>query len=236
MSTAATDAVDRLSRFRSAVLEWAAGNSGEHEARARALAADGQVRLVVLVEGVSDQVAVDTLADRRGVDLAEQGIAVVPLGGATSMGRFLDIVGPPGLGIEVAGLCDVGEERHFQRGLERVGLGKQLTRSGLERLGFFVCDVDLEDELIHCLGVDTVQRVIEEQGDLRSLRTLQRQPAQRDQTVDEHLRRFMGSIGGRKARYARALVTAIGENPAPRPLESLVEHLQSRAIGRDDER
>ncbi|MHA6669049.1 TOPRIM nucleotidyl transferase/hydrolase domain-containing protein [Homoserinimonas sp. A447] len=230
--------MDGLTKFRTAVLEWAAGGPGAPgaEASARAIAADLPVRLVVLVEGVSDQVAVETLAGRRGVDLAARGIAVLPLGGATSVGRFLDIVGPPGLGIDLAGLCDVGEERHFIRGLERVGLGKGLTRADLQQLGFFVCDTDLEDELIRCLGVDAVQRVIEEQGDLRSLRTLQRQPAQRGWTVDQHLRRFMGSIGGRKARYARALMTALGDNPAPRPLELLVEHLGSgdrpRGVGR----
>jgi hypothetical protein len=136
------------------------------------------------------------------------------------------------LGIDLAGLCDIGEERHFIRGLERMGLGGALTRAGLQQLGFFVCDNDLEDELIRCLGIDAVQRVIEEQGDLRSLRILQQQPAQRGWTVDQHLRRFMGSIGGRKARYASALIAALGDNPAPRPLELLVEHLRSAELPR----
>ena len=224
-----TDAVDELAKFRTAVLQWAAGGPGslEAEARARSLAAGLPVHGVVLVEGVSDQAAVEALAARRGVDFAARGIAVLPLGGATSVGKFLDIVGPAGLGIDLSGLCDVGEVGHFIRGLERVGLGSALTRAELQQLGFFVCDNDLEDELIRCLGIDAVQRVIEEQGDLRSLRILQRQPAQRGWTVDQHLRRFMGSIGGRKARYARALVTALGDNPAPRPLELLVGHLRS---------
>lgn len=223
--------MDDTTRFRSAAKVWAAGGPEASPAAAvvRALAAELGLRLAVLVEGVSDQVAVETLAGRRGLDLVPEGIVVMPLGGATSIGRFLDVFGPQALDLELAGLCDVGEERHFQRALERVGLGTDITRARMEQLGFFVCDADLEDELIRCLGAAAVERVIEQEGDLRSFRTLQRQPAQRGWTVEQHLRRFMGSIGGRKARYARALVVALGDAEAPRPLELLVAHLARRA-------
>ena len=34
----------------------------------------------------------------------------------------------------------------------------------MEALGFFVCDADLEDELIRALGVATVERLIESAG------------------------------------------------------------------------
>ena len=46
-------------------------------------------RTVVLVEGVSDQVALEVLAARRGRDLAAEGTFVVPIGGSTSIGRCL---------------------------------------------------------------------------------------------------------------------------------------------------
>jgi hypothetical protein len=65
--------------------------------------------------------------------------------------------------------------------------------------------------------------VIDAQGDLRSFRTFQNQPAQRQRPVDAQLRRFLGTIGGRKSRYARALVEALGTAEAPRPLERLLE-------------
>ena len=96
------------------------------------------VRAVVLVEGVSDQVAVETLAERRGRDLRVEGVSVVPIGGAQATGSFLEQFGPAGLGVRLAGLCDAGEERDFQRGLERAGLGSDLTRAGMEALGFYV--------------------------------------------------------------------------------------------------
>lgn len=217
-----------LALFRSAVTGWAAGGADAPTAAAtaRALAGRLELRVVVLVEGASDQVAVEALAALRGRDLCAAGVCVLPLGGATNIGKFLEVVGPPGLNLGVAGLCDAGEERFFRRALERVGLGAGVSRARMEQLGFYVCVDDLEHELIRHLGVDAVVRVVEEQGDLRSFRTLQRQPAQRSWTVEQHLRRFMGSIGGRKARYASALVAALGETPAPRPLEQLLEHLE----------
>src|SRR6185312_6183535 len=80
------------------------------------------VRAVVLVEGLSDRVAIEALAERRGRNLATEGVSVVPIGGAQAIRRALDVYGPPGLGLTLAGLCDVGEERSFRRGLEHAGL------------------------------------------------------------------------------------------------------------------
>jgi hypothetical protein len=94
------------------------------------------MRTVVLVEGISDQCAVEALAARGGRDLHAEGIFVVPMGGATNIGRFLDRFGPSGLNVGLAGLCDAGEEGGFRRGLERAGLGSNLSRAGMESLGF----------------------------------------------------------------------------------------------------
>src|SRR5262245_48295005 len=76
---------------------------------------------VVLVEGMSDQAAVQTLAERSGRDLLSEGVFVVPMGGATNIGHFVGLFGPGGLGVRLAGLCDQGEERDFRRGLDRAG-------------------------------------------------------------------------------------------------------------------
>ena len=89
----------------------------------------------------------------------------------------------------------------------------------MERLGFFVCVRDLEDELIRALGAAAVEDVVAAQGELRSFRTLQKQPAQRDWTTEAQLRRFLGTHSGRKARYAEALVQALDLERVPRPLD-----------------
>ena len=186
------------------------------------LAASGDPQMVVLVEGSSDQVALETLADRRGRDLAAAGIAVVPMGGARNIRRFLELFGPRGLNLGLAGLCDAGEEGDFRRGLEWAGLGANLGRAEMEALGFYVCVADLEDELIRCLGTAAVEQVLEAQGELGSFRTFQRQPAWRARPSQEQLRRFIGTHSGRKIRYARLLVDALELTSVPRPLDRVV--------------
>ena len=177
------------------------------------------LRAVVLVEGISDLVAVETLAERRGRDLDAEGVSVVSIGGAQAIGKFLGRFGPQGLDLRLAGLCDAAEVGDFRRGLARAGLGADLTRSEMERLGFYVCEADLEDELIRALGAPAVEQVVEAQGELGSFRTLQKQAAWRGRPTEHQLRRFMGSGGRRKIRYARLLVEALEPAQVPRPLD-----------------
>jgi hypothetical protein len=183
------------------------------------------VNAVVLVEGISDQAALEALAERRGRDLEAEGISVVPIGGAQAIGKFLQLFGPQGHDVRLAGLYDAGEEGEFRRGLERAGLGSGLTRADLARLGFHVCVADLEDELIRALGADAVQRVVDAQGDLGAFRTLQKQPAWQGRATEEQLRRFLGSGARRKVRYARFLVEALDLTRVPAPLDRLLAHV-----------
>ena len=181
---------------------------------------------VVLVEGASDEAALQTLAGRYGRDLNAEGVSVVPMGGATTIGHFLDLLGPNGHDYRLAGLCDAGEEGDFRRGLERAGMGIHLTRDDLESVGFFVCVADLEDELIRALGPDAVVEIIDAHGELGSLRILQRQPFHRDRTIEQVLWRFMGSRSGRKSIYARLLVEALDLDRVPQPLDGVLEYVK----------
>jgi len=189
------------------------------------LSARVEPRAVVLVEGISDQVALETLAARRGRNLEAERVSVVPIGGAQAIERFLRRFGSEGSGARLAGLCDAAEEREFRRGLERAGFGSHLTRVEMERLGFYVCVADLEDELIRALGAATVEQVVEAHGDLGPFRTLQKQPAWQGRPKEEQLRRFMGSGGRRKTRYARFLVEALDLSRVPRPLDRVLAHV-----------
>jgi OLD-like protein len=186
---------------------------------------DDPPRAAVLVEGLSDRVALEVLARRRGRDLAVDRVAVIAMLGATNLGRYLARYGPGGLNIRLAGLCDAGEEDYFARALRRAGIGAGASGVAMEALGFFVCTVDLEDELIRALGTDGVERIIEAQGELRSLRTLQRQPALRGQPARDQLRRFMSGRSGNKYRYARLLADAVDLDKVPRPLEGVLAHV-----------
>ena len=182
-------------------------------------------RAVVLVEGSSDRVALETLAERRGRDLDAERIVVVPIGGAQSIRRYLSLFGPQGLDLVLAGLCDAAEEDEFRRALEQAGLGRDLTRFDMERLGFYVCHADLEDELIRALGAPRVEQVVDAAGELGSFRIFQQQPAWRGRTDEERLRRFIGTHSGRKIRYARLLVEALQPTQVPRPLERVLAHV-----------
>ncbi|MGI8899959.1 MAG: TOPRIM nucleotidyl transferase/hydrolase domain-containing protein [Nocardioides sp.] len=179
-------------------------------------------RQVILVEGDSDRAAVEALARRAGRNLAAEGTAVVAMGGATNVGHFVERLGPRGLGLRLAGMCDAAEERVFTRRLTRAGLDAGTSRSDLERIGFYVCHRDLEDELIGSLGPDAVVEVIAAEGELASFQILRQQPAQRTRTLDQQLHRFMGSQSGRKVRYAMLLVEALEPGRVPRPLEQVL--------------
>ncbi len=171
-------------------------------------------RTVVVVEGVSDQLAVRALARRRGRDLDREGIEIVVLGGAHAIGRFLGLVPRD---VRVVGLCDAGEAEVFRRALARSGRPAEAS--------VFVCVEDLEDELIRAVGAEAVQQALERHGDLGPFRTLQRQPEWRGRAVEDQLRRFMGSGGSRKTRYGAILVDALDLEHVPQPLDALLEHV-----------
>ena len=198
------------------------GPAAATEATAQALAKAAAAAAVVLVEGISDQIAVETLAARGGRDLGAERVVVLPIGGAHAIPRFLAQFGPAGAGLRLAGLCDVGEEKVIRRGLASAGIGSPGTRVDMERLGFYVCVKDLEDELIRAVGVARVEALIDSQGDLGPFRSLQRQPEWRGQPAAAQLRRFLGSGSRRKLRYARLLAGAVDLDRLPHPLEAVL--------------
>ncbi|MEU1518388.1 TOPRIM nucleotidyl transferase/hydrolase domain-containing protein [Streptomyces sp. NPDC005811] len=198
-----------MGAFREAVTAWAAGGPDEP---AHQLAAALSVRVAVLLEGPSDVAAVDALAGRRGRDLAADGVCVLSIGGAMSIGRYARLLGSPGLGLRLAGLCDQAEHPYYTRGFEAAGAARQ---------AFFVCTADLEDELIRALGVTRVQELIRAEGDGRALNTFLRQPAQQGRAPQRQLRRFFGTTKGRKIHYGRVLVEALDPHRAPPPLDGL---------------
>jgi Overcoming lysogenization defect protein-like, TOPRIM domain len=180
---------------------------------------------VVLVEGMSDQAALEVLAVRRGRALSAEGISIVAMGGATNIGHFLNVFGPRGLGIKLAGLCDAAEEGFFRHALGQAGFGTGLSRTEMEALGFYVCGADLEEELIRALGPAAVERIIEAEGEIGSFRTFQQQPFQQGRSLDMQLHRFMGTRSGRKSRYARLLVNVLDLTRVPRPLDGVLAHV-----------
>ena len=158
---------------------------------------------VILVEGITDRIALEAVAAKLGLDLAAPGIEIVPIGGAQAIRRAAAHFD----GERVVGLCDAGEERWFRRVLGDAA---------------FVCTADLEDELIRALGPAGVEEVAAVQGDLETFRNFQQQPAWRGRPVDAQLRRWLQASDGRNKRYPPLLVAALQLNEIPAPLAGVL--------------
>ena len=176
-------------------------------------------RSVVLVEGLSDQLALEALAERRGRNLDAEGVAVVPMHGARTISSFVRLFGPQGFDLHIVGLCDEAEESVFSRALSDSNLGTNPSRLEMQRRGFYVCVVDLEDELIRALGDPAALQVVNAVGDSQAFQTYQAQPANRGRSVHEQLRGFIKS---RKVEYAPLLVDALDLARVPAPLTGLL--------------
>jgi OLD-like protein len=179
-------------------------------------------RAVVLVEGRSDEIAVRTLARRRGRALDAEGVSVLAVGGAQAIGRWLAVYGPAGTDATLAALCDRQEEPGVRRALERAGLSPATGRAGPERVGLFVCERDLEDELVRGLGVAATEEVLGAHGKLGAFRTYQKQPAHRTRPTSDQLRGFLNNW---KVELAAALVEALDPSRVPRPLDDLLAYV-----------
>jgi len=164
------------------------------------------------------------LAGLEGTDLAGSGVVILPVGGVTNLARFAGALRASGPGVRLSGLYDANEEPLALRGLQLAGLGTELTRAAAERAGFFVCDNDLEDELIRALGTVAVERLLAAQDELSSFRRFQVQPAQLGRDRHGQLRRFMGTRAGRKIRYGALLVSALEPARVPPSLRRVLSH------------
>ena len=180
---------------------------------------------VVLVEGLSDQIAVEVLADRQGRRLRADGTFVVPAGGYTNFARLLAKFGPSGRDARLAGLYDSPVEERIRRSLETAGIGQGDSQAGLEAFRFYRCVIDLEDEMIRALGSGKVEQIVEAEGELGSFRKLQQMPFHRHRSLDDQLHRFIGTHSGRKYRYARSLALSLDLTTLPAPLAGLFGQL-----------
>jgi hypothetical protein len=218
--------VERGELARRALAGYRSGPSAPQRATAIALEKVPGARTVVLVEGISDQIALETAAARTGLRLEADGVVILPMGGAHAILGVLTTIGTLRTGGRLAGLCDIREQELVRRALVATGWVPPVAGTDLEHHGFFACVEDLEDELVRAVGVDRVEEVLDSQGDLGSFRSLQAQPAWRGRPAGCQLHRFLASGSRRKLRYARLLVeAAVSAGALPRPLGGVLAAL-----------
>lgn len=201
------------------------GTDAPLRATRSALARVDDAGSIVLVEGISDQIAIETLAERLGRRLADERVVVVPIGGAQAAKHFISRFSGKA-GVKLSGLCDRAESGYFARALADHGLvGLSTDLRGLESQGFYVCDADLEDELIRSIDASDIESVLAAEGDLGAFRTFQKQPVWRDRPFHAQMHRWLGSVARRKSRFARLLVLMASLDRMPRPLAGLMQHI-----------
>lgn len=178
--------------------------------------------VAALVEGESDAVVLRHLLQRDRVVAR-----VVPMNGITNIDRWLAACElDPGVGA-VAGLYDLAEERFVVRALHRRGV--VINGAGLTHHGFFVCEGDLEDELIRAVGPDHAVAGLADIGLAGAFETFAQQPQWRDRPVTDQLHRFAGAGSGRKALIAAHLAGLLTRETTPAPLTALVGYVRTHA-------
>ncbi len=177
---------------------------------------------VILVEGPSDKVAVETLAAKRGRDLDSEAVRVIAMGGVTNLGHFLNRYAETG--VRLAGMCDLGEVPYVVNRVRGAGLGEPESADDLETLGFWVCTIDLEDELVRALGPEAVLGVFEADGRLHKFRSFQNQPDKRELPLEYQLWDYLTNW---KIHYARLFVEALEPDRVPRPLDGVLRSIAS---------
>lgn len=158
--------------------------------------------LIVLLEGVSDVAAVRAIMHRN--DIGGDHVELRNLQGVTNVGRVLP------------------EIRQLQPDADVLPVS---DASDLPAYGFFVCEADLEDELIRALGTSRAVEAIQSAGLGGKLEALQIQPAWADRPLAEQLHRFCGVASGRKEQVAGVLAAELSRDELPEPLSMLLDRI-----------
>ena len=189
------------------VHDYETGPDATIRATDEALARARDASSIILVEGISDQIALETMADRLGRDLRAEAIVVLPIGGAHAVRNLVAEIGDRD-GLRVSGLVDEAEAELFAAAADGA------PHFAADRI--HVCVRDLEDELIRAVDRSVFEALLADEGDLQAFRTLQKQPSWRDQPFEAQMHRWLRSISGRPNRYAdRVLRCPDARLPAP---------------------
>lgn len=181
-------------------------------------------RSVILVEGLSEVYTLAVLAERMGRHFDAEGVAIVNMEGAGGLKTFIGLLGPDGFGLQLAGICDSDKEKDWLAVLRAAGIVTGNSRSALAAGGFYVSDVDLEDELIRASGVPEVEKLIDEEGEKIAFQKHCNQPDQRPKAAEEQMRTFFARKG-RKIRYAPLIMERVDLARVPKSLQGVVDHV-----------
>lgn len=112
---------------------------------------------IIAVEGQSDRMIVERVADLLGLNLKRDGIEILEAGSCTEMPFVWNIFGAGGFGKHVSILIDQDAE---EKTAEKLNIAIDSFASN----HIFVSRADLEDEYVNAIGVDTLCEALEGKG------------------------------------------------------------------------
>ena len=128
-----------------------------------------------------------------------------------------------GFGLDVCGICDSDKESDWATVLLNAGMIAKADRPSMHGAGFFVCDRDLEDELVRAYGAANVVALIQEEGEGAAFVRFTGQPVHKAKSLDEQLMAFIQK--GRKVRYAPLIVERLELSKIPPSLEQVTSYV-----------
>jgi putative ATP-dependent endonuclease of OLD family len=175
-------------------------------------------RTVVCVEGPGDRLALAAFAETLGVDLDARGVSTIELDGADLFATVRELLGPPGLGLQLLGLCDTDREESWAKVVMGSGVYHG-DRASLAQVGVLVLDPDLEGVLVDVLGEQRVEAVIVADGEQRSLEAFRQQPTQAAWSPREQLVRY---VKKGKTRWPALLAAEMDVTEVPSVFQELL--------------
>lgn len=114
-------------------------------------------RRVVVVEGISDRIILEHLADLTDRSLDRLGVSLIEAGGFGDMGPLDKLFGAKGFRVPMSQLIDEDAE-------ERVAKDLGIEVADLPGRSVWVSRADLEDEYVRALGADNVWNALQSRG------------------------------------------------------------------------
>jgi len=104
---------------------------------------------ILVVEGVTDRMILESVADTFNVELDRMGVALIELVGATNINWVAELYGHNGFDIPIFGLVDEDHEVEWAAALT-------VSVPDLGTVGVQICRPDLESMIVASLGVERV--------------------------------------------------------------------------------
>jgi hypothetical protein len=171
---------------------------------------------VILVEGISDLLAIRMLARRSGRDLDGAGATLLSLDGGGGFVHYLALFGPNGLDLRLLGLVDADHEQTWSQALTKAGV-PVAARGALNAAGVQVCDPDLEGELVVAIGTHRIAELLADEAQTVRYQTWVAQKGLLQDPLERQQAAWIGRSSASKVFWAPVLAenTPLDNIPAP---------------------